>query len=404
MAKTIQVHLTGLFLFIFCFQAVAQQPNLPVDKIAKTTEFAIPASPAFNLLNDNVPSRIQRYSTLRDFKVDWSFYNGQVSQGISPGLALEAQPVWLLFFDQQAATRYRQAGSFARTLSTLSFSFGTNITNEKNWLAWGVKLNLYRQYDPLNDSKFLKALEESTNSEKEVFDLKINDLEREKILLKKSDPVYDQRYNELEDSIVQMQVAIKEVEANQSQKLAAVREDYIRKHWNSSYLDVAYGKLSTYEMLNKSFSKTIEDPATGQDTTITFSSNSLKLSSEGWSAWVSGGVKAGKNGLVSGMVRYGVKPSTILSAKSNVLSMGLNLRYGSNRYNFFVEGFYDNAQSEFKTLEGQTIEQKFYVLTLGGDWRFSKNVMLTFGIRQTKDFDNDTYLLQPLINVNCLMR
>lgn len=44
------------------------------------------------------------------------------------------------------------------------------------------------------------------------------------------------------------------------------------------------------------------------------------------------------------------------------------------------------------------------MLTIGGDWRFSRNVMLSFGIRQTKDFDNGAYLLQPLINVNCLMR
>lgn len=403
MAKTIQIHLIGFFL-ILCFHAGAQQPNEPIDKIAKGTEFAIPASPAFNLLNDNVPSRIQRYSTLHDFKVDWSFYSGQISNGISPGLAIEAQPIWLLFYDQQAATKYRQASSFARTLSTLSLSLGTNVTNDKNWLAWGAKLNLYRQHDPLKDPKFLKSLEETTNSEKEVFFLRINDLEREKILLRKMSPDFDQRFMELEDSILQMQMAIKEVEMSQSQRLAEVREDYIRKHWNSSYLDVAYGRLATFKMLNKEFSRTIENPSTGLDTTINFTSNSLELSSEGWSGWVSGGVKAGKNGLVSGMARYGVKPSTILGATSNTLSFGLNLRYGSNRFNFFIEGFYDQAKSEFKNLEGESFEQKFYVFTFGGDWRFNKNVMLTFGIRQTKDFDNDTYLLQPLINVNCLMR
>lgn len=44
------------------------------------------------------------------------------------------------------------------------------------------------------------------------------------------------------------------------------------------------------------------------------------------------------------------------------------------------------------------------MFTLGGDWRISHNVMLSFGIRQTRDADAGTYLLQPLINVNCLMR
>ncbi|MCK6691762.1 MAG: hypothetical protein L6Q97_06615 [Thermoanaerobaculia bacterium] len=53
---------------------------------------------------------------------------------------------------------------------------------------------------------------------------------------------------------------------------------------------------------------------------------------------------------------------------------------------------------------GAHVVQKIYMLTFGGDWRISRNVMLRFGIRQNRDFDNGTFLLQPLINVNCLMR
>ena len=88
----------------------------------------------------------------------------------------------------------------------------------------------------------------------------------------------------------------------------------------------------------------------------------------------------------------------------DLISLGFNLRYGTRRYNFFVEGFFDQSKSPLNGFEGATVERKFYMMTFGGDWRISKNVLLAFGIRQTRDFDNGSYFLQPLMNVNCLMR
>ena len=41
---------------------------LHLTKTAKSTELSIPASPAFNMLNENVPSRIQRYASLQRFQ------------------------------------------------------------------------------------------------------------------------------------------------------------------------------------------------------------------------------------------------------------------------------------------------------------------------------------------------
>lgn len=129
-------------IIIFVFWATAgSAQNFPgnnsgsaENKAAKATEFSIPSSPAFNMLNENTPSRIERYASLHDFKVDWSLTNGQQGYTLSPGLAIEAQPVWLLFFDQAGAARYRNASPLLRLLSTLSLSAGTNASNEKNWL------------------------------------------------------------------------------------------------------------------------------------------------------------------------------------------------------------------------------------------------------------------------------
>lgn len=80
------------------------------------------------------------------------------------------------------------------------------------------------------------------------------------------------------------------------------------------------------------------------------------------------------------------------------------VRYGNRRYNFFVEAFYDLFRDSLPQSAEYHVVQKIYMLTFGGDWRISRNVMLSFGIRQNRDFDKDALLLQPLINVNCLMR
>ncbi|MCC6461104.1 MAG: hypothetical protein IT260_11575, partial [Saprospiraceae bacterium] len=140
-------------LFLFCTGLLSAQTSesapaedSPESRVAKATELSIPTSPAFNMLNENTPSRIERYAAIHNFKVDWSLTNGQQGYALSPGLAIEAQPIWLLFFDRAGAAKYRQATPLARTFSTLSLSIGTNASNDKNWLAWGAKLNLYRQH------------------------------------------------------------------------------------------------------------------------------------------------------------------------------------------------------------------------------------------------------------------
>lgn len=378
--------------------------NADVSRTAKGTEFAIPSSPAFNMLNENTPSRIERYASLHDFKVDWSLTNGQ-GYTISPGIAIEAQPIWMLFFDRAGAAKYRSATPLARTFSTLSLSLGTTASNDKNWLAWGAKLNLYRQHDPLNDAKFLRTLEETTEDAKDTLLLKIKTLEMEQIRLSRRDGNYDERHQALGDSILQVEFDIQELERAQSQKLAEARDQYIQKHWNSSFLDIAFGRLMTYASVQDTLFESVESPdVPGETDTVALGNNTLRLTKQGYGVWLSGGVGIGANAMIAGMLRYGKKPSRLTGTIGNAYSAGLNLRFGNRRYNFFLEGFYDYFRDPLPQAPGAIVEQKFYMFTIGGDWRVRRNVVLSFGIRQTKDFDNGTYLLQPLININCLMR
>jgi hypothetical protein len=376
------------------------------DKVIKATEFAIPSSPAFNMLNANTPSRIERYAGLRDFKVDWSLTNGQSGYNLSPGLAIEVMPVWMIFFDRSAASRYRRASPLARTLSTLSISAGTNASNTKNWLAWAAKINLIRQHDPLRDESFLQNLERTGKARKDSLRRLASQLHNQKYSLDKRLTDYKTRLAAIKDSIDQIVEAIQVIGQEQSEQLLQAREHYITKHWNSAYLDLAAGRLYTYIQSQKVVSRVLESKdKPGQTDTVSFVANhSLKTRKEGFGIWLSGGLGISDWGMVAGMMRFGRKASLLTDTMGSQLSLGLNFRYGTRRYNFFVEGFYDHESYPINGESTEIFRQKFLMFTLGGDWRISRNVMLSFGIRQTRDVENGTLLMQPLVNINCLMR
>lgn len=370
-------------------------------EVAKATDFSIPASPAFMMLNNNTPSRIQRFTTLRDFKVDWSLGN---NYQLSPGIALEAMPFWLLFFDRGAVEKYQQASPIVRKLSTLSVSAGTTADSSKNWMAYGVKLNLYRAKDPMTDPDFLKTLRMLSDSTRSQLEVKIKEYEVKQLKLNKAKQDYQDKFALIEDSIALVQERIGDLERQQSERLAHARDEYVQRNWNCSYVDIAFGQLYNYKQEVKSVNQTIKSPVTGLDSVISFAKKNLTLQGQGYGVWVSGGVGILKNGMISGMMQYGVRPMSFGGLPATSFSTGVNLRYGNRKYNMFVETFYDNTRQKNVSDQVIPLTEKTYMVTLGGDWRVSRNVMLSFGIRNVKDFANDTYNLSPLINVNCLMR
>lgn len=403
-----------LFLQMLLFAAIrvsAQETNSTegvsqADRAVKATEFAIPSSPAFNMLNANTPSRIERFASLRDIKVDWSLTNGQSGYALSPGLGIEILPVWMVMFDRAAAAKYRRASPLLRTLSTLSISAGTNASNSKNWMAWAAKINLYRQHDPLSDTRFLEQVDKTGQLKKDSLRRVVSQQYNQKYRLNKRDPNYQTQLAAITDSIEISLEAIKNTDREQRDQLLEARDQYIGKHWNSAFCDLAFGRLYTYAQTQKVVSRVFESStqAGKVDTAFFVTSHSLKARRAGFGAWLSGGVGIRDWGMVAGMVRWGRKPSLLTDTIGTQLSFGLNFRYGTRRYNFFIEGFYDHETYPISETATEPFRQKFVMVTIGGDWRISRNVMLSFGIRQTRDVENSTLLMQPLVNINCLMR
>jgi hypothetical protein len=120
---------------------------------APSSDFTIPAAPAYQLLDANA-SLVGRASVTRDFKVDWSLK----SYRLAPNLALEMQPVWLVTYNKNNdVSRYRKAGYLMRTLTTLSASAGTLDGNDSTrFFSYALKLNLYRSHDPLLDEQLIQ--------------------------------------------------------------------------------------------------------------------------------------------------------------------------------------------------------------------------------------------------------
>lgn len=80
-----------------------------------------------------------------------------------------------------------------------------------------------------------------------------------------------------------------------------------------------------------------------------------------------------------------------------VVSTGINFRYGSPRYNFFIEAVYDQI---FRNNTQNTVITVAY----GGDLRLGNSVLLGYGIRNIINQDFSLKNLIPVASVTCLMR
>src|SRR5689334_7488751 len=67
-------------------------------------ELGIPPSPVFDLMGVT-PSQINHMSDIKDIKVDWSFKSWK----LNPNLAIQAQPIWEMFYNRKNLNRYQEA-------------------------------------------------------------------------------------------------------------------------------------------------------------------------------------------------------------------------------------------------------------------------------------------------------
>lgn len=366
--------LLACILLLTC-SAIAQQG---VKNVAKATEFSIPTSPAFDLLAVN-PSQISRPNNIRDFKVDWSFRSWR----LKPNLAIQAQPIWEALYNRPTLNRYQKASPFMKTLSTLDVSAGTiedDALHRRASLA--MKINLFRQHDPLKDMRLFVGIDSAYNQrataqQSELKRLKTQRKQRSISLQEKSALTLKM------DSLRQ----VMDYDARaQKERIQALASTYVKSYWNAAHLDVAVGKLLSYQ--NASL-------------------DSLSLQGRATAFWLNGSLGIGRKMQMTGVLKYIMQEnldSTITSG--NIFTGGLGLRYGSPKFNFFSEVLYSNSDATFG-LEApglNLVQVQRLSVTYGGDWRINHNVLLSYGVRvdysELFKFKN----ILPVAGISCMMR
>jgi len=380
--------------------SVAQQTTDALP--APSGDFTIPAAPAYQLLDANA-SLVGRASVTRDFKVDWSLK----SYRLAPNLALEIQPVWLLAYNKNNdVSRYRKAGYLMRTLSTLSASAGTLDGNDTTrFFSYALKMNLFRSHDPFLDKDLYNEYQASYEGSLEQQIETLDSLQRER----KSMSISPKR-DSLDTEILKKESELFQFRRTYREQLKQKQDEYKARHWNASYVDVAWGRAFSF------------------NPKLTEKVDSLLLKNTGNGLWVNASVGLGKRWLISSMFRT-IKKEGLLrttnidsltgiplltTQKKNLLdfSTGLNIRYGSVRYSFFIEGFYTRSRNALAILDMNgfdsgndvLVDSERIVLAYGGDLRLGNNVLLNYGIRTTVDKRLSFRGMVPIASVTCLMK
>ena len=365
------------------------------------SDFTIPATPAYQLLDANA-SLVGRASVTRDFKVDWSLK----SYRLAPNLALEMQPVWLLAYNKNTnLAKYRSSGYLLRTLSTLSVSGGTLDGNDTTrFFSYAVKLNLFRSYDPFLDDQLFS--EHQANYESAV-QLQMSQLDSLKQVRKQLPPSVER--DSLDALMIQKENELYMFRKNYREQLKVKTDENKARHWNASYVDIAYGKAYSFNpKLNERF-------------------DSLRLDPMANAVWLNASLGIGRRWLISTMFRTINKQGNLRSSVTDSLTgtpvisnqkkqlfdfaTGLNIRYGSVRYSFFIEGFYTRNRAVSPILENGIdtgndvlVTAEKFILAYGGDLRLGNNVLLNYGIRTTVSSSLKFGGMVPIASVTCLMK
>ncbi|MEY4926481.1 MAG: hypothetical protein RI894_917 [Bacteroidota bacterium] len=374
--KIVKVSL-HLLLISFSFSMLNAQNDLratetPTDQVAKSTEFAIPASPAYQLL-DASSTLVAQPTVVRDFKVDWSLR----SYSISPNIAIEVQPVWEILYNKAHLTKYRKATPFMRSLSTLSLSAGTFQKDNAHSAALAAKVTLWRELDPLMDDEYYLGLEEEYLEMKKSLVTQIKGAKINYDTLKIGKAKKDARA-QLKALNDQMQ----RTDPDQKQKLKDMRSEYIKNHWNAAQVELAVGRVFSFEQ---------------------FSLDSLNLRGSGFGVWTNGSKGFGQNWLLTGTARYSdleTKKDTV-TFQNKVLSGGFSMRYGSGRTNVFVETI---AAFREKTALDPETPKPVYTIAYGGDFLLGNSVRLCFGLRTIYNDKMQFRNFVPVASINCMMR
>ena len=358
------------------------------------------------------PSQINRTSDIKDFKVDWSFKSWR----LNPNIAIQSQPVWEILYRRKDLQKYQRSNYMMRRLASLDLSLGT-VQNEENdrRIGFAVKMNVLKGSDPLMakelyDDITYRYADERSNLDNQLVQLQASLDTTTSILTRAA------LRTEIANTNGQLQTL-------QSRKTAEINERaslFVAEHWNAASLDVAFGRVYTYQ----------SDSAG--------SLRKLRLNrNTGWGLWINGGVPLGKRWLLSGLARStwyeeelnflvrdlntGEETQQMAVAENRLYSVGMNLRYGGPIYSFFAEFLYEkkalktplSALNEVFTAPAETEVVEATVqwttvhpnsISIGGDWRISRNVIINYGMRWVLDKNGRSQAFIPVAGISCMMR
>jgi hypothetical protein len=303
------------------------------------------------------------------------------------------QPFWAFYYDRKGLDEYRKATPFMRTLSTLSLSFGIAKNDNVNHSAYAIKLNLFREKDPVSDPILLNQMAEELAEQQGPLKEYLRDLRAQLDTVSSR----EERMT-LRDEIFNTRGQMASLQKGQKAQLIEVQARYMAENWNSSGLDIAFGRVYTY--------------ANDLDT--------LNIQNAGYALWLNGGVRSGHRGLLGGIFRL-----KKVGLNQDFMT-GISYRFGGARFSFYSEFVYESLKNF--SVSGFSDDELFaskYVrdldngwlqfnepiesltrltLTYGGDFRLSNGILLNFALRTKLDERIKFKTLIPVANVTCLMR
>ncbi len=374
-------------------------------------EFSIPAAPVFDLMGVT-SSQINRTSDIKDFKVDWSFKSWK----LNPNLAIQSQPIWEMFYNRRDLSKYQQAPGFMRRLASTDLSIGSVLDeNNDRRIGGAVKFNLLKQRDPLMARELFTDIGERFAQEQFNLDSQLQEL---KHTLDTTTDILAKP--ELRNQIQSAQEQLMTIHSRRNAEINERAKIYVNEYWNASSLDLAVGRVYSYKT-----------DSAGSLKTLRLNRNT------GFSGWLNGSVGIGKKFLLSGLIRsswyeeeldFLIRDKTTLEefsqkavAENTLYSMGMNLRYGGSIYTFFIEFLYEKkglktpleALSEAFTspggfeVVGNSVKWDVVhpnTLSIGGDWRISRSVVINYGMRCVFDTRWKMQTFTPIATISCMMR
>ena len=354
-----------LFILLLCIGAVVpvtaqSEEDNKAQQLAEATDFSVPSSPAFVLL-DATTAKVNKPAFTKDFKFDWVFKDNR----LAPNIALEVQPIWMLFYKNINLVQYQKQEWFSRQLSTLSFSLGTVKKDTIQSLAWAIKLNLFREKkaDPMMNENYIGELKKiiAFSPDEKRIALQLEGLkdafEEETDAAKKT---------ELLKKMEDLKVLLEKEDERKKKDYARIKKEFMEKTWNANMVDIGFGKAYNY------FGEELED---------------LKFQSRGSGIWVNGSYNFNtSNFVVSALYKF-------LGGDSSTHFIGGNLRYGGSKINFFAEYIFEKAGSG-----------KANTIAYGGDFRLNDILMIQFGLRTEYNKSFTLKSLKPLVNFNWLLK